>query len=181
MTDGAGGRHVLTGDQVTVNNNLGVPEADVLESTAELLDPVLKEERNSVDSVNVDFFSVGETSGLAASENRLAVGVSDLDQSSRPVADSRCDFSGAEEVGSKLSVDIVEREIKHGAMPARVEDCVIIGGFNLSELLCTGELGLDRLILQELYRLIICERLHTVLINGWIGALRGDKVDLSVR
>lgn len=122
---------VLARDDIARDDDLLAPRLgglDVL-AAAGLDELVLEHEGHELAELDLVLLDVAEARHLPALEQRRPVGEGDVDEGGGAVAHGGDDLAARGKVGDELAADVVDGEVEHGAVAARVEDGVVgVGG-----------------------------------------------------
>ena len=97
------------------------------------------------------------------------------------MANSRNELIRAIKLIGKLDIVLVDSEIDDGAMPADVEDSVVLGCAHGLENLGVLELVLDDGIFEELDAFFVLVCLSALLVDGRVGTIWRGESDVMMR
>lgn len=116
-------RRVLAGDEVAVDDDLGLPGLGPLKHAALLAELSLEQERDRRRPAGLLLLLVGEAGERLALDEGLAGRQLDVDKDGRRVADGRRRLARRPKGVDQLERVLVEREVDDGAVAARRRGC----------------------------------------------------------
>ena len=95
------------------------------------------------------------------------------------MTDSRYDFPRLPDLAGERDVERVNSKVNDGPVSADIEDRIVLRRVDILDRDRGSELIYDRLVLQELLRLVVCEHFHRVLIDWRVRACGCGEVDIE--